>query len=349
MSITLIETERLILRPFTEEDEPVIRAIAEDTDTTRYLYWWGRDGWTPEADTQRFLYEHVLPEWQKQPVRCMEYAVVRKSDGAVMGDASIEYLTDTEGEIGWILLPEYRGQGYITEAGQALLRQGFEEMGLLRVVAHCDSRNVKSSNVMERLGMSFRQLAPGARTMKNGVRGDESTYAIEKAAWWWKTHGSESYVKQTRQKIGHDLLVFAGAGVFMYRDGCLLLQKRADDGTWSIHGGCVEPGERTEDTARREVEEETGLRCLNMRYVGTYSGENGYHTYPNGDLAWIIDTVYLCTEWEGEVTMQEGEVADLRWFPIDALPPQEQWPYNIYSYLPDCLKLIRAYEAEQQP
>ena len=67
-----------------------------------------------------------------------------------------------------------------------------------------------------------------------------------------------SYVSDIRKKIGHDLLIYLGAGVIVYDDGKILLQERKDNGKWALHAGGVEVGEELEETARRELLEETG-------------------------------------------------------------------------------------------
>ncbi len=176
-----LETERLLLRPFTWDDFDVCYRIAADEGTTRYLYWWGNAGSTPEGDARRFL-ERVVGGWEKQPVMARDYALVLKENGAVIGDGSIEELGDGTAEIGWILLPEYRGKGYVTEMARELLRFGFEEKGVQKIFATCDARNQKSRSVMERLMMQPAHIAYGARPMKeiDGFPGDEMTYALTK-------------------------------------------------------------------------------------------------------------------------------------------------------------------------
>ncbi|MDU3959964.1 MAG: NUDIX domain-containing protein, partial [Lactococcus lactis] len=55
-----------------------------------------------------------------------------------------------------------------------------------------------------------------------------------------------SYVSDIRKKIGHDLLIYLGAGVIVYDDGKILLQERKDNGKWALHAGGVEVGEELE-------------------------------------------------------------------------------------------------------
>lgn len=67
-----------------------------------------------------------------------------------------------------------------------------------------------------------------------------------------------TYIKEIRKKIGHDMLLYLGAGVIVYREGKILLQKRQDNGSWALHAGGIEIGKSLEETARRELLKETG-------------------------------------------------------------------------------------------
>lgn len=129
------------------------------------------------------------------------------------------------------------------------------------------------------------------------------------------------YVRDIRQKIGRDPLLVVGASVILTDSrGRLLLQRRADNGCWGYHGGCVELGECVEDTARRELLEETGLAAGRMTLLGVFSGPEMAYTYPNGDMVSIVDVVFLCREYSGTLHRQESEVAELRFFAPDDVP-----------------------------
>lgn len=181
-----LETERLRLRPFEESDHPLVLRIASDADTTKYLFFWGRIGSTPESDTRRYL-EYALGRWREKPIRAWEYCVTLKATGEAIGQGSVEWWQDVPGEaeIGWILLPEHRGKGYATEMGRELLRVAFEVLGAKSVISHCDDRNAASYHVMERLGMKLDGIEKGARPAKRKgeSNGDERTYALSRAEW----------------------------------------------------------------------------------------------------------------------------------------------------------------------
>ena len=66
-------------------------------------------------------------------------------------------------------------------------------------------------------------------------------------------------------------------------EGRVLLLRRADDGTWGLPGGGVEPGETWSDAARRECREETGWSVRITGVLGLYSDPaTQLHTYPDG-------------------------------------------------------------------
>jgi 8-oxo-dGTP pyrophosphatase MutT (NUDIX family) len=148
------------------------------------------------------------------------------------------------------------------------------------------------------------------------------------------------YIASIRAKIGHDRLLLVGAGVFVHRDGKLLLQRRRDDGSWGDHGGSLEIGETVEDAARRELFEETGLTAGKLTFLGVYSGADFYHTYPNGDQVYLVGHFYLCEDYSGTPVTQTDETTDLQWFALDELPANIM-PI-IRRPLADCLKLLRS-------
>ena len=179
-----LETNRLLLRPFAQTDYNLVYAIAADPETTKYLYYWARMGMTAEADTRRFL-DYAVGGWGKEPIIDREYVLIRKEDGAAIGDGSIQITDEKEAEIGWILLPEYRGKGYVTEMARELLRFGFEDLQMERIIASCDSRNAASYRVMERLHMHHWETKLGARAPKHpgDAPGDTLVYGITKEEW----------------------------------------------------------------------------------------------------------------------------------------------------------------------
>jgi 8-oxo-dGTP pyrophosphatase MutT (NUDIX family) len=127
-----------------------------------------------------------------------------------------------------------------------------------------------------------------------------------------------------REKIGHDLLMMIGVAAVIVNDaGEVLLQLRSDTHQWGLPGGAVDPGEEPADALVREVYEETGLTVLPERIVGVYSGPEYQFTYPNGDQVCVMNITFACRPVEGTPTVNDDESLEVRYFPVDALPPME--------------------------
>ncbi|WP_288177658.1 NUDIX hydrolase, partial [Ruminococcus sp. CAG:57] len=109
------------------------------------------------------------------------------------------------------------------------------------------------------------------------------------------------YIRSLRQHLGHTPLLQVGASVIVINEvGQMLMQQRTDCGSWGYAGGSVELGESVEQTAERELFEETGLKAKKLELLGVYSGEKMQYTYPNGDKVSNVDIVYTCHEYTGE-------------------------------------------------
>ncbi|MDR1638939.1 MAG: NUDIX hydrolase [Clostridiales bacterium] len=129
-----------------------------------------------------------------------------------------------------------------------------------------------------------------------------------------------SYIEAMRAKVGHDTLMLPCSGVFVTKGGKLLLQRRKDSGKWADHGGSMEIGETFEETAKRELFEETGLVANSLEFFGLYSGKDFVCSYPNGDKACLVIAYWICEDFSGEFALQEDEVLELKWFDFDDLP-----------------------------
>lgn len=130
------------------------------------------------------------------------------------------------------------------------------------------------------------------------------------------------YIMDLRALVGHRPLIQVGASVILEDEqGRILLQLRTDNNQWSFSAaGSMEPGEAPEDTARRELLEETGLAAHTLERYGVFAGPEEHHIYPNGDEVYNVEFAYVCRNWSGVLKCQAGEVEDLRFFALDHLP-----------------------------
>ncbi len=147
------------------------------------------------------------------------------------------------------------------------------------------------------------------------------------------------YVRELRQLVGSRPLLLVAAGVLAWdSSGALLLVRNAQTGHWSIPGGALELGETLEDTARRELREETGLVAGDLRLLDVHSGPDWFLEYPNGDQAYIVGATFLTTSVQGDLTPDGTECDDARYFSTTALPDE----INAYNrrLLDRCLRKL---------
>ena len=175
-----METARLILRAFKEDDFEAVHSYASSAENTAYMLF----GPNKEEDTRAFI-SRAIAGTAKDPVTKYSFAVELKETGNLIGACDLNLQGDSP-EVGWILHKNHWGKGYGTEMGRALLALGFDEHNLHRIVALCDAENIASSRIMEKIGMrregQFREYRR-TRAGSNKPYRDELIYAILKEEW----------------------------------------------------------------------------------------------------------------------------------------------------------------------
>ena len=132
-----------------------------------------------------------------------------------------------------------------------------------------------------------------------------------------------SYLSELRKIVGHRPLLSAGATVLVIKGGKILLNLRSDIKTWGIPGGGMELGECLEETAFRELKEETGLSAEKMTLLTVLSGKDFYFEYPNGDQLYSVVSLFLAENVSGALEISDDESLKLQYFEFDKLPHLE--------------------------
>jgi 8-oxo-dGTP diphosphatase len=126
------------------------------------------------------------------------------------------------------------------------------------------------------------------------------------------------YIAGLRKHVGHDLLMLPSVSAVVVNDaGEILLAQRADNGSWALVAGAVDPGEQPADAIIREVYEETGVHAVVDRLAGVALHPT---TYPNGDVCQYLNVWFRCRVAGGEARVNDDESLAVAWFSLDALP-----------------------------
>jgi RimJ/RimL family protein N-acetyltransferase len=180
-----IETDRLLLRRYVETDYDDLLKLQSNPDVARFLLY---DVRTPEqvkeALAGRMADVPILDLSSWPDGQALSLAVILRDTGHHLGEVTL-FLNSVEhrtGEIGYVFHPESHGHGYATEAAVELLRLGFEELGMHRIIARLDARNEGSAKLLRRLG-----LRQEAHFVKNeylkGEWTDELVFAMLFEEW----------------------------------------------------------------------------------------------------------------------------------------------------------------------
>lgn len=137
-----------------------------------------------------------------------------------------------------------------------------------------------------------------------------------------------SYIMNLRSKIGNEPIIMVCSGAIIDQNDSILLQQRQDTKEWAIHGGALELGETLEEAMIREVKEEIGITPRSFDFFGNFTGKEYYFTYPNGDIVYLVDHIFVIKSFDGKLTKNEDEVIDLKWFKYQDIPWENLMPHN---------------------
>jgi len=156
-----IRTERLLLRPLTAGDADALLAYHGRDDVSRFL--------PSEPMSRDEILERIAGRWARTELTDEGQSLTLGAElaetglagtglagtGELAGDVVLFWHSRKHagGELGYVFNPALGGRGYATEAAHAMLRLGFEEIGLHRIVARIEERNEPSVRLARRLGM----------------------------------------------------------------------------------------------------------------------------------------------------------------------------------------------------
>ncbi|MBD2386419.1 GNAT family N-acetyltransferase [Cylindrospermum sp. FACHB-282] len=175
-----LETPRLVLRNFKDEDTATFITYRNDPEIAKYQSW---DIPYPETAAREFIKllqktsPGILGEWY-------QLAIALKTTGEMIGDCAFCILAEDgqQAEIGFTLGLSHQKQGYGTEAVNRLLQHLFIDYNLHRVRANCDHANIASAKLLNRVGM--RQEGHFVKSLwSKGHWVDEVWFAILREEW----------------------------------------------------------------------------------------------------------------------------------------------------------------------
>jgi ribosomal-protein-alanine N-acetyltransferase len=177
MALPLLETPRLLLRPFAPGDAPTVERLAGDplvADTTLSIphpY--------PPGGAVEWIGSHT-EDWRDG--RRLTLAVTRA--GELLGAVALAiHAQHARGELGYWIGRAFWGQGYATEAAGAVVRFGFAQLGMNRIQAHHFTRNPASGRVMQKLGLQLEGIHRQAFRRPGRGFEDVAAYAVLREEW----------------------------------------------------------------------------------------------------------------------------------------------------------------------
>ncbi|WP_249977979.1 GNAT family N-acetyltransferase [Vreelandella olivaria] len=168
-----IKTGRLVLRPLKLTDAEALLTIFSDPDVMKY---WNTAPWNSLEDAMSFIKESTAAMDRQESITL---GIMLEATSELIGKCMLfSYESESKrAEIGFGIGKQYWGYGFVSEAGEALIKYGFESLGLRRIEAEIDPENISSGRALERLGFIKEGLLR-QRWEINGVVSDSALYGL---------------------------------------------------------------------------------------------------------------------------------------------------------------------------
>lgn len=128
------------------------------------------------------------------------------------------------------------------------------------------------------------------------------------------------YIEALRERVGNEPVILVKTTVLIINSLGEILLVRHIENQWGIPGGHMELGESAEECAKREIEEEIGLKLNKLALFGVFSGKELFTKLRNGHEYYNVVIGYICTDFEGQLQPDGDEVLEARFFRPDRLP-----------------------------
>ena len=147
----ILETDRLLLREYVEEDAEAFFKLNTDPEVLRFV---PDKALLNVEQARQILIDHPIADYRKHGFG--RGACILKSTGEQIGFAGLKYLEELgEVDVAYRLLPTHWGQGFATEAALASVRYGFADLGLKRIIGLAMPENIASVRVLEKAGLRY--------------------------------------------------------------------------------------------------------------------------------------------------------------------------------------------------
>lgn len=166
----ITRTDRLIIREFLPEEEPLFIDLLTDEKLTAYLP-------KRNIDDLKTLFKELIANYQAG-ILLTRWAVFNKVDNQFVGLCLLKYIDNEpyNAELGYVLHQEFAGKGLATEISDALLVYGFKERKLAEIFAVTAPANTVSQQVLKKVG-----LVQAGNMMRNG----EELSCFRITSWEW--------------------------------------------------------------------------------------------------------------------------------------------------------------------
>jgi RimJ/RimL family protein N-acetyltransferase len=152
--VTVLETERLILRRLTTKDDTFILELLNEPSFVRFI---GDRGVRTAPDARDYILKGPIDSYERHGYGLFLTAL--KMDNVPIGICGLvkrDFLSDAD--IGYAFLPRFWSQGFAVEAASAVMTYAREVLRLVRIVAIVSPDNERSINVLKKLGLRFERM-----------------------------------------------------------------------------------------------------------------------------------------------------------------------------------------------